>query len=141
MVVSINQRGTTCGPKSLVRSMSARGWAIQAISAMANGQWSSRGSLSATGWDGRRRLKCAVLSMQCCQCIALYGANRLPVTAVAARVSALYDGATLFLRLAGQRHGAADQFRAVAASARSGPTRAEPLGRRHRSPIGQDHRG
>ena len=34
------------------------------------------------------------------QCVALYGANRMPTAAVAARVPALYDGAALFLRLA-----------------------------------------
>src|SRR6266446_3983500 len=65
---------------------------------------------------------------QGCQCVALYGADRLPVATVAARVPALYDGAALFLRLARQRRIGADQFRAVAASSRSGPTRAKPLG-------------
>src|SRR5215471_20955601 len=54
---------------------------------------------------------------QCRQCPALYGANRLPVAAVAARVSALYHGAALLLRLARRRRAGADQFRTAAASA------------------------
>jgi hypothetical protein len=41
------------------------------------------------------------------------------VAAAAARVSALYDGAALFLRLARQSGVGADQFRAIAASPRS----------------------
>src|SRR6266446_1552205 len=47
---------------------------------------------------------------QGCQCVALYGADRLPVATVAARVPALYHGAALFRRLARQRRIAADHF-------------------------------
>ncbi len=62
MVVSINQRGTTCGPKSLV-SMSARGWAIQhGLIVTADGGWGSatkneaRNHLSETSRELRRCL-------------------------------------------------------------------------------------
>src|ERR1700736_6627453 len=106
MVVSINQRGTTCGAKSLDQSMSARGRLFKRPQRCRVGN--DRATTTAAQPAGTATEDG---SAQCGQCVALYGADRLPMAAVAARVSALYDSAALFLRLAGRRRIGADQFR------------------------------
>src|SRR5712691_9687974 len=68
----------------------------------------------------------------------LPGAERLSVAAAAEGLSALHDGATLFLSVARPRPVAADQPRAGDGGARAGRPRGEPLGRRDRQPVGED---
>ena len=60
------------------------------------------------------------------RCVALHGHDRLSVAIAATRVSAVYDRAELFLRLARQRRSAADQLRIVGGNPRSRGLRSRP---------------
>src|SRR5216683_8159337 len=64
-----------------------------------------------------------------CRCVTVHGQDRVSVAAAAARVSAVYHRAELFLCVARQRHSGADQLRIVGGNPRSRGLRSQPLGR------------
>src|SRR6266478_1438763 len=98
MVVSSNHRGPTCGPKSLVASMSVRGNVMQRPDG--SGMGADRASYASDqtfGPAARNRFASRAGRNP------LYRADGLSVANAAERLSAVHDGARLFLRLAGQR--------------------------------------
>jgi transposase len=68
----------------------------------------------------------------------VYGIHGLPVAAIAERVSAVFDGARLFLCLVAHRRVRQHQSPSGHGGAREGGTRSKPDRRRHRQPIGED---
>src|SRR5438046_6897975 len=108
-------RGTTCGPKSLARSICARGCVTQATyrSRVANDRASVTRAAAARATAQDRAAGGG-------QRFVLHRADGLSVANVAGRFSTLLDGPALFLCVARRRHVATDQFRTAAAGARGG---------------------
>ena len=69
----------------------------------------------------------------------VYGLDGLPVAAIAEGLSALFDGARLFLRMDARWHIRFDQPHACHGGARARRTRGEPERGRDRQPVGQNH--
>src|SRR5512132_1650405 len=105
LVVVSNPGGTTCGPKSLDRSMSVRGALCKRpYRSRVGGDRALYAGSQALGPPAGDRLARGA------GCDPVYCAQRMPVAHAAEGLSAVHDGAGVFLRLAGQRPVRADQL-------------------------------
>jgi transposase len=135
MVVTSRHRGTTCGPKSLARSICARGCVTKRgdRSRVADDRTPVTGApaVGATEEDrvagGSKR-------------VVLHRADRLSVADVARRFSAILDGPTLFLRVATTARCKRINFELLLQAREAAGREPSPSAGVSRLPSGQNHR-